>query len=499
MRAALVGIGRLENRYAREWVEHHLSVGFDTIIIADNNRVNEERFDAVLGDYIKKGAVIVEDYRDKVAVQLSAYNSIYAKYKNDFDWFAFFDFDEFLSLNDGSVADLLECKTADVVMVNWQCYGDNGLVRDDGRGVMERFTEPLPAELCVQYGRPENDHIKSIVRGGLAKMEFAHNPHVPDVGNAERYVTAAGAPCKPNALQTYDGSVAVLKHYITKTAEEWGRKMQKGSGARSLAMWQQAYKGRFYQYNERTQEKENIMKKEKAVAIVHYNTPELTEATILSLRKHGGENYKVYIFDNSDERPWKKRMKGVKKFDNTKGKIVDFDKELAKYPRKCDQIGVFGKNVYGSAKHMMSVQALFDLLPDGFLLMDSDILLKENVDFMFQENQCVVGHIQSWQKSSNPYKIDRLVPMLCYINVPMCKSCGINYFDGNRCWGLHGKSKQSWYDTGASFLEDVRSHRNGARGRRIDIRLLMEHLKSGSWRGEGKAEAWLKNHEDLWK
>lgn len=86
-----------------------LECGFDTIIIADNNRVNEERFDAVLGDHIKKGAVIVEDYRDKVAVQLSAYNSIYAKYKNDFDWFAFFDFDEFLCLNDGSVADLLEC------------------------------------------------------------------------------------------------------------------------------------------------------------------------------------------------------------------------------------------------------------------------------------------------------------------------------------------------------------------------------------------------------
>ena len=35
--------------------------------------------------------------------------------------------------------------------------------------------------------------------------------------------------------------------------------------------------------------------------------PELTEATILSLRKHG-EDYKVVIFDNSDERPF--RAKG---------------------------------------------------------------------------------------------------------------------------------------------------------------------------------------------
>ena len=37
----------------------------------------------------------------------------------------------------------------------------------------------------------------------------------------------------------------------------------------------------------------------KTVAIINFNTPELTEAAILSLRKHGGEDYKVVVFDNS--------------------------------------------------------------------------------------------------------------------------------------------------------------------------------------------------------
>ena len=37
------------------------------------------------------------------------------------------------------------------------------------------------------------------------------------------------------------------------------------------------------------------------IAIVHYNTPELTEAGILSLRKHGGAAWPVTIFDNSDQ------------------------------------------------------------------------------------------------------------------------------------------------------------------------------------------------------
>ena len=38
----------------------------------------------------------------------------------------------------------------------------------------------------------------------------------------------------------------------------------------------------------------------KTVAIIHFNTPMLTEAAIKSLRKHGGEKYHVTIFDNSD-------------------------------------------------------------------------------------------------------------------------------------------------------------------------------------------------------
>jgi hypothetical protein len=147
----------------------------------------------------------------------------------------------------------------------------------------------------------------------------------------------------------------------------------------------------------------------------------------------------------------------------------------------------------------MSIQALFEIIPDGFLLMDSDILLRKNVEFMFQDNQCVVGHIQTYDKSRNPYRIDRLVPMLCYINVPMCRECGIQYWDPARSWQLHGKTKNSWYDTGASFLEDVRSHRNGAHGRCIDIRPLMCHLKSGSWRNVDKAQSWLRQNRILWE
>ena len=156
------------------------------------------------------------------------------------------------------------------------------------------------------------------------------------------------------------------------------------------------------------------MTKKREIAIVHFNTPELTEACIYSIRKHGGQDYHITVFDNSDKRPFTIKMDGVAVIDNTKGQVINFDSFLSQYQKaKHGEI-----NGYGSDKHMMSVQKLFDLLPDGFLLMDSDVLLKRSVDFMFgYDDQVAVGHVQNPQPGNN-FNLGRIVPMVCYINVP---------------------------------------------------------------------------------
>ena len=251
----------------------------------------------------------------------------------------------------------------------------------------------------------------------------------------------------------------------------------------------------------------------KTVAIIHYNTPELTEATILSLRKHGGEDYHVTVFDNSapsidqktgeqyEARPFTAEMPGVTVIDNTKGQVIDFEKELAKYPDKSPDIGCQKSCVYGSDKHMMSVQYLMDhVLTDGFLLMDSDILIRQNVDFMFQYDQCCVGHITN---CSGPKAYPRLAPMLLWIGSKMCKDGGAVFFDPDRSWALNpggfGNKKNGW-DTGAALLQDIRTKKPQCHGKRIDIRPLMFHFGSGSWfkNDTGRQQQWLQEHRDLW-
>ena len=253
--------------------------------------------------------------------------------------------------------------------------------------------------------------------------------------------------------------------------------------------------------------------RQKTVAIIHYNTPELTEAAILSLRKHGGEDYHVTVFDNSapsidqktgeryDARPFTAEMPGVTVIDNTKGQVIDFEKELAKYPDKSTDIGCVKSCVFGSDKHMMTVQYIMDhVLTDGFLLMDSDILIRQSVDFMFQEDQCCVGHIIG---SSGPNNYQRLAPMLLWINSKMCKEGGAVFFDPDRSWALNPggySNKKNGWDTGAALLQDIKTKKPQCHGKRIDIRPLMFHFGSGSWfkNDTGRHQQWLQEHRDLW-
>ena len=149
---ALCCIGRRENRYAREFVSYYKSIGFDKIFICDNNHDGEEHFEDVLGDYIESGFVEVLDYRNKGGYQGHAYTDVYKEYGKRYQWIAFFDFDEYLTIVDGSDIHQLMSRYDDFncVLFNWMNYGDNGLLKDDGRDLLERFTEPLPDQ-HVQY------------------------------------------------------------------------------------------------------------------------------------------------------------------------------------------------------------------------------------------------------------------------------------------------------------------------------------------------------------
>ena len=234
------------------------------------------------------------------------------------------------------------------------------------------------------------------------------------------------------------------------------------------------------------------------IAIVHYNTPELTEAGIMSLRRHGGAEWPVTVFDNSDRKPFKKKMKGVKVIDNTKGQVIDFEAELAKYPDRNVQLGKASND--GSVKHILSVQKLWELLPQGFILMESDILIRKDISFLWDEKWAATGRGEWFHGRRQEH--DRLFPFLCYMNVPLLVANGARYFDPERCWNLYpGDAPQNYWDTGACLLDDIIKTKPALRAKLYpNLFDCFVHYQGGSWRqkDDERQQAWLRQWRDLW-
>ena len=253
---------------------------------------------------------------------------------------------------------------------------------------------------------------------------------------------------------------------------------------------------------------------QKRIAIINLNTPGLVEHCILSIRKHGCK-WPVVVFDNSQAlrlpageglperlvaaQPFTKVMKGVEIIDNTQGEQIDFEKALELFPDRHENHAKI--NLWGSDRHMMTVQRLWELLPEGFILVESDILVRTDISTLWKEEYSFCGYVQQRQYG-NRFGRGRILPMLCYLNVPKFRKEGVNYFDPERSWMLHEgeDNPANWYDTGSSLLEDVLTHRPKLKGLHVDIRPMVVHLGGGSYKTVSLKEqaVWLKQNEDLW-
>lgn len=248
---ALCAIGRLENRYAREFVEHYQNLGVDKIFIYDNNHFNEEFFQEVLQDYIDEGFVEIIDFRDRVQAQNAAYNDCYAKHKNEFNAFIMVDIDEFLILEKHkTIGEYIESFPNDweCILINWQCMTSNGLIEYENKPLMERFTKACDKDIKVQYAWGENMHVKSIIKGGLPFVCYYGNPHVPT--NPLNCYNADGRRCSQTPFQLVTWETAYLKHFVTKSLQEYvENKCARGTGDRDYNTFKTTYKGRFFKYN----------------------------------------------------------------------------------------------------------------------------------------------------------------------------------------------------------------------------------------------------------
>ena len=226
MSALICAIARNEGKYIRDFCEYHLGLGFDEIHIYDNGTEIPITHDDVVTHDLTKF--------DGKCPQMEAYRQM-LKY-DDYDWCAFIDIDEFITLNGYSnIHDLLEGLPSgtDAVAMEETIYGDSGQIIPEHPElpVYERLTIPSDYISCYK---------KFIIN--RASDITMPTPH---------HIKVNGGSVKPNIVDLYYG--CHIRHYKTKTLSEFCD--QKLNTPRVFNQTEKRKLSYYFRINEKTPEK----------------------------------------------------------------------------------------------------------------------------------------------------------------------------------------------------------------------------------------------------
>lgn len=206
MKVALVCIAKNEENYIDEWIDYHLKLGFDDIIVY----ANDWKWDC------DNENVTVASIPGEVK-QLQAYNYFIEKAIGIFDYCAIFDVDEFLVLKKHKnikefIADYPD---ADAIAINWVLFGDNGhkKVVNKHYSVLDRFTKR-------QIG--VNHHVKVITK--INNNIYVPSPHHSSCEWVSPERIKGWGPFNDKGSD----EIAQLNHYFCKTRSEFKHKIGRG-------------------------------------------------------------------------------------------------------------------------------------------------------------------------------------------------------------------------------------------------------------------------------
>lgn len=213
--AALVAIAaETERPYLDEWVEWHLSLGFDKILLYCNNWK---------GDLYKHD--FVETLRwDGEAMQVKAYNDALLRVQED--WAFMLDLDEYLDLRGSVLRKMLWDRDHFTgIAFNWVLFGSNGLHFNGDYSIKKRFTR------CQEKF---NNHIKIALNlralrhaGILDKVKMVC-PHCANIPVGDFRGEKVEGPFNKLDAKVNDTSFPLVRHYFCLTPEEFKERRKFG-------------------------------------------------------------------------------------------------------------------------------------------------------------------------------------------------------------------------------------------------------------------------------
>ena len=252
MKIAICAIIKNENLYLREWVEHHKNLGFDKIILYDNNPIDGEVPHQVVGDYVMSGFIDVHNIRGMewqpkitkqyinhpqnwgpITIQQLMYTKCMLEYQKEYEWIAYIDVDEFIIIEESEPQNIhqvfdkykYEKNGFKQIAINWYNISDDGKTDYENKPVQERFTKPCNQK--IDKNTPINNYwVKSIMRTDYISPNDAEKKiihiHANDVKTCHPAGTEIYNPKGFGLSQTnfVIYKVLVIKHYFSKSLWE---------------------------------------------------------------------------------------------------------------------------------------------------------------------------------------------------------------------------------------------------------------------------------------
>jgi glycosyltransferase involved in cell wall biosynthesis len=214
-----------EEPYLLEWIAYYRVLGFDQIIIYENNSTDKSA--ALLASLARAKKIIHRPWKfgANESPQITAYMDALKQVTTD--WILFVDCDEFLVTHQETWRQILDKvhnrEDVTAIGVNWRIFGSSHLPDHEDRPVIERFTWAAETDF------PMNSHLKSFLRVGTIGPHI--DMHLSDTTG--KVVTASGEDMLLAARgrsERVDHSMAQVNHYYTKTYPEFCVKMRRGQG-----------------------------------------------------------------------------------------------------------------------------------------------------------------------------------------------------------------------------------------------------------------------------
>lgn len=227
MKSAAVCIVKNEGHGIFEWALYNAFMGFDAIIVYNNNSDDDTLYE--LAKAAKFADVRVTDWPLHPG-QNQAYNHALETHRAEFDTFCMIDADEFIvPIHHSDIRKLLEsCADYPHVAIQWAMFGSSGHLERPSGLVSESYT--------WRAARP-NMHVKTICRPSLFREESRFvNPHYM---TGSSYVFADGSPVqwgvRPDGRAAWGklarngpSDLAQINHYWTKSRADFEAKLARG-------------------------------------------------------------------------------------------------------------------------------------------------------------------------------------------------------------------------------------------------------------------------------